>query len=208
MDEPRRASTPEVSTFLAATDQPRGLIRAALAAAFGASLVTLIRLEQHRRRAASAADGRGGTPWHLRLAGRPVEAGGAARRSRAASTPPQSDPRNPATPSHSAESGVIPVGALVSALTSQAEETGRLRERLAAAEQRAAAAEAAAREAERRRQAEAAVADRFVGLLEERLRVAEREAARLAVERNALGAEFARLWAARGDRTGPGSDAR
>ena len=66
----------------------------------------------------------------------------------------------------------------------------------------------AALEAERRCRAEAAVADRFVGLLEEQLQVAEREAARLAVERTALGAEFARLWSARGERAGAGNDAR
>jgi hypothetical protein len=97
-----------------------------------------------------------------------------------------------------------PVLAIVSALASQAEKTGRLQERLAAAERRAELAEATAREAERRCRAEADVADGFVTLLEDRLRAAEREAARLAVERSALGAEFARLWAARGDRTGPG----
>ena len=97
-----------------------------------------------------------------------------------------------------------PVLAIVSALASQAEKTGRLQERLAAAERRAELAEAAAREAERRCRAEADVADRFVTLLEDRLRSAEREAARLAVERSALGAEFARLWADRGNRPGPG----
>jgi hypothetical protein len=196
MEDRRGAPTSENPAFVADDGRARGMLRAVLAAVISASLVALVRLEQTRRRAAPLTDGRGDGARRSRFGGR------AATAPNAAAAP--SDPENVSMPDQAAEPQEYAVSALAAQLAAQAEETGRLRERLAAAEQRAESAEAAACEAERRRWSEAAVADRFVGLLEERLRAAEREAARLAVERSALGAEFARLWAARGDRAGSG----
>ena len=207
MDHPRDVATSTDPAFAAADGHVRGLMWATLAAAISASLVAIAWLGQTRRRAAPSANGRGNGAGPMTLGGSVVAVADTAPGGGAEPAPSPPDPAIASLPNQPAAPCEDQIAALVAQLAVQAEETGRLRERLAAAELRAEAAEAAAREAERRCRAEAAVADRFVGLLEERLRAAEREAARLAVERTALGAEFARLWSARGERAGPGDDA-